>query len=806
MADCGTSDSMLDVFCRLNKGLRVLNRFKRIKEVERTAQVDVSDQFVGDKLEGYDEFKRVYPDAAFDNRSPRFENDKTLFKRYLLDATGFIAENQLNRMKAIVAEYEYRYLASEGILTALALSVRAWLPFVSHASFVSLTDQQDVDEWNSSIPTDPPPLESLPEANGQEPMSDASSNDIVQTETSDKAVSRDEPEYSTPDDLLPLETLPEEDIVTEEALSENSGLTETSDRAQKAPSPEEKALSSYTPWRFMTSEDRADSPRRRALKNKGFESDNELRDFLYANDPILILLPKFASPLQLLKILKSDPADREKSLRALAVQAIAYLRKGQEAFEEDIRPIIDYYKEQRTMIPDDVPWQRLTPIRKAAKVFLILGANFAENSPLYKYAGQVFEDLEPITLEDKIGYALFGVSIIATVLTAGTALPVTVTVFIDAVATTIDLAGFAVSTYVKALENEERGLRNRFVSVDAALEVASPQINLATDAAFLAASYLIPAGIGQAGKLLGNIKRTPARGARTGAADQASQRFVPPQAANDNQRFVRPRPANDNERMVPTRAANDNERMIPPKPANDNERLVPPSPVNDNQRSLAPASPRGASQRSTSANSVNTTAQRTASTAVRELPGTNMRLNETAGTGGIHGIRIHRDNDGSLDVLIKGELLDPIPRAQAPNFNNRLPTGSQIDPALSEHQLLHLWGPGFGDEAFDGIMYAHRDVNLRWQNSGIEDRLRQLHELAKQERARILVDARAKSYPDNFKGHMMLKKVEYKIKVQRSDGTEDIIGEVSISVSPPPQSRVTEVDIRGGSSGPWSLQ
>ena len=181
------------------------------------------------------------------------------------------------------------------------------------------------------------------------------------------------------------------------------------------------------------------------------------------------------------------------------------------------------------------------------------------------------------------------------------------------------------------------------------------------------------------------------------------------------------------------------------------------------------------------------------------------------GTGGIKEIKGHRSLDGSLDITIKGELKDPLPRdsPQTPNFNKQPPSGSEI--GLSDHEIAHLWGPGFGDEARDGMMYAPTEVNQVLQNRTIEDRLRELHKLARREGATIEVTARATSHPlQTWRGHEMLKDVSYRFDVRFTDGSTYRIGEVDISVPPPTSSGTSSgrftYKVRGGSLGVWSLK
>lgn len=182
---------------------------------------------------------------------------------------------------------------------------------------------------------------------------------------------------------------------------------------------------------------------------------------------------------------------------------------------------------------------------------------------------------------------------------------------------------------------------------------------------------------------------------------------------------------------------------------------------------------------------------------------------DTAGTGGIQEIRADLGTDGSLSVEINGQLKQPIPRAGAPNYNRTVPSGNQI--GLTDYEAAHNWGPGFGDEARAGMMYAPRDVNQVFQNQGIESRLRELYRLADQQGATIHVSVKTTSHPLNtWRGHHMLKDASYRFEVSMPNGPRLTIGEVDIHVPPPTAqgtaSGTATVSVTGGLSSTWSLK
>lgn len=187
---------------------------------------------------------------------------------------------------------------------------------------------------------------------------------------------------------------------------------------------------------------------------------------------------------------------------------------------------------------------------------------------------------------------------------------------------------------------------------------------------------------------------------------------------------------------------------------------------------------------------------------------TNFKLSgKTAGTGGIRQISGSRGKRGALAVQIEGILKPPLKRdaTGTPNFNRKLPSGRTI--GLPEYEIAHLWGPGFGDEAFDGLMYAPKEVNQAFQNHGVESRLRELQTLAAHQGATISVITRAEGHPlQAWKGHDLLSHASYRFEVRLARGETRIIGEVDIRVPGPSSAGGVIVEVTGGSAEVWSLR
>jgi putative RNase toxin 4 of polymorphic toxin system len=178
-----------------------------------------------------------------------------------------------------------------------------------------------------------------------------------------------------------------------------------------------------------------------------------------------------------------------------------------------------------------------------------------------------------------------------------------------------------------------------------------------------------------------------------------------------------------------------------------------------------------------------------------ELFSENVNLSgDTAHTGGIREIRAHRYPDGTLHVSISGEMRNPLPRVgpATPNFEKDLPRVGEI--GLANYQIAHLWGPGLGDEARDGMMYAPREVNLAVQ-ARVESVLRSLHRMASAQGGTVEVTAGATSYPRlAWHGHEILKEASYRFSVRFPDGTSSPTTEVRISVPPPGSSDPVTVE------------
>jgi hypothetical protein len=178
---------------------------------------------------------------------------------------------------------------------------------------------------------------------------------------------------------------------------------------------------------------------------------------------------------------------------------------------------------------------------------------------------------------------------------------------------------------------------------------------------------------------------------------------------------------------------------------------------------------------------------------------------DTAGTGGIKSISGRLNQDGSVTYTITGELKPPMVRRTAPNYNKQLPSARDI--RLPDYEIAHLWGPGFGDEAWAGMSYAPRTINQELQNQRVEKRIRDLRDIAAKQEAKILVEATA--VVSKWNGHDILNEAKYVITVELKDGSKLNIAQVEIYAPPIdglgiPHGRPT-VDVRRGSGSVWSF-
>jgi hypothetical protein len=176
-----------------------------------------------------------------------------------------------------------------------------------------------------------------------------------------------------------------------------------------------------------------------------------------------------------------------------------------------------------------------------------------------------------------------------------------------------------------------------------------------------------------------------------------------------------------------------------------------------------------------------------------------MNLTGTTAGGGIRSISGERGPDGTMNIVIKGELRDGIARQ---GFEGEVLRAGEVDPIVAGYHRAHMWGAGFGDEARDGIMLAPPSVNLMFQNAGVEKALRDLQDAAGPG-GKVLVTVSATSHATNTvapAGHDTLAHVAYSFEIQRANEPPIRVAQVDITVPPPPVTN-PNVQIKREASG-----
>ena len=184
-----------------------------------------------------------------------------------------------------------------------------------------------------------------------------------------------------------------------------------------------------------------------------------------------------------------------------------------------------------------------------------------------------------------------------------------------------------------------------------------------------------------------------------------------------------------------------------------------------------------------------------------------------AGTGGIQRITVKDPiSEGRRAVIIEGEVIpgrlarkpqNVTPeRPRAPEFNRSSQLFSRAEAQLSDQwERLHLWGPGFGDEAAAGIMWGPKNVNHVWQNQSIEEYIRDLAEISRRHGYRTRLKATAVSWenptPSGWnapQGEHFLKRVQYEITLVRPGKPPQPI-RVTLDVAEPPNPNISDFSI-----------
>jgi len=104
-----------------------------------------------------------------------------------------------------------------------------------------------------------------------------------------------------------------------------------------------------------------------------------------------------------------------------------------------------------------------------------------------------------------------------------------------------------------------------------------------------------------------------------------------------------------------------------------------------------------------------------------------------------------------------------------------LPSGTEVN--LEGWQRAHQVGPGFGAESGEGIRYAPPEVNLQYQNSGIEKFIRDFNQ-ERAPNARLYVRTLTETHPNSLR----LKSITYRLSAARGKSTPQPLFEVRIEI------------------------
>ncbi len=173
----------------------------------------------------------------------------------------------------------------------------------------------------------------------------------------------------------------------------------------------------------------------------------------------------------------------------------------------------------------------------------------------------------------------------------------------------------------------------------------------------------------------------------------------------------------------------------------------------------------------------------------------------TANTGGIQTIRKMLPWDEKSHTLthVSGVLLEPLHRGapsskprgkiQAPNFNTafrRKLVSEDVTkryPNVALFEMGHLWGPGFGDEAFAGMMLVPTEVNQHLQSRGIENRIRELYEDTKHGSS-VSISASVQSWNEEDMIVEFAREIAYRITID-GPGSHHEFYEINIQTVAP---------------------
>ena len=105
-----------------------------------------------------------------------------------------------------------------------------------------------------------------------------------------------------------------------------------------------------------------------------------------------------------------------------------------------------------------------------------------------------------------------------------------------------------------------------------------------------------------------------------------------------------------------------------------------------------------------------------------------------------------------------------------------LPSATEV--SLDGWQRAHQIGAGFGAESGSGIRYAPPEVNLDYQNAGIEEFIREFNK-QKAPGVRLVLRTETRAHPNSLR----LESITYRLSAAHGDATPSGLFEVKISIS-----------------------
>ena len=382
----------------------------------------------------------IYPDYN-GLHSSRHDRDLAILKRLLRNMAIDFGNEQLALQAAILDHYRDVYLTGPQAANArsvLAYTLRAWLPFVAFRPFVIIDDGIDAPRWNAEVPEGPAP-----------------------------------PQTIKPDPRFEDDDVDDEVDATSEAMRQRDREEYEAERGLR-----------YVPWRAVP----ADAPRNHPLvlaqASIGLAgSANDLRQYLYEIDPILLLVPSVASPPDVEAILRSPAAERDQRLVELIKKATDNLEQSHRAFRSELRG-------------HDPDWGTLRPLLDSAAA--LLRSEFAPSlgrfdRDIETLLTRIIDDLEPWTLRDTINTVALVATAAIVVATMGAALPAAGAA-VAGVA--VDAAALGLNVHLMRMENARRETLNAFSGIDVALTIAAPELNVTREILMVAATYAIGPVVG----------------------------------------------------------------------------------------------------------------------------------------------------------------------------------------------------------------------------------------------------------------------------------------------------------------------